>query len=251
MLKKVDFPLTNAQISAFVLDQGYTTYFTSPAGHQSELLEAGPDPVWRPSGITSQYRLTPDGDPAPSAYFHAEDLRPHPSGHRPLYPGKTISWPSATKSPLLADYYKNTAGEYSVHCEVKENTKATSWISPSAVPDNRAGHRPCATTGANAARKSTNTSWGHYLQNRNPNKKMPGISWKALPGVFLFMYPLQILLNLFLIPVSAGAVEFGVTQFFGEVALAGEVFGEVVGIFVADAGAVRILSCFPINLSNT
>ena len=66
---------------------------------------------------------------------------------------------------------------------------------------------------------------------------MPGISWKALPGVFLFMYPLEILLNLFLIPVSAGAVEFGVTQFFGEVALAGEVFGEVVGIFVADAVA--------------
>ena len=27
MLKKVDFPLTNAQISEFVLDQEYTTYF--------------------------------------------------------------------------------------------------------------------------------------------------------------------------------------------------------------------------------
>ena len=28
MLKKVDFPLTNAQISEFVLDQEYTTYFS-------------------------------------------------------------------------------------------------------------------------------------------------------------------------------------------------------------------------------
>ena len=28
MLKKVNFPLTNAQISNFVLEQGYTTYFT-------------------------------------------------------------------------------------------------------------------------------------------------------------------------------------------------------------------------------
>ena len=28
MLKKVAFPLTNAQISEFVLDQEYTTYFT-------------------------------------------------------------------------------------------------------------------------------------------------------------------------------------------------------------------------------
>ena len=35
MLKKVDFPLTNAQISEFVLDQEYTTYLS----------------VWRPSGI--------------------------------------------------------------------------------------------------------------------------------------------------------------------------------------------------------
>lgn len=28
MLKKIDFSMTNAQISNFVLDQGYTTYFT-------------------------------------------------------------------------------------------------------------------------------------------------------------------------------------------------------------------------------
>ena len=27
MLDKVDFPLTNAQISGFILDKGYTTYF--------------------------------------------------------------------------------------------------------------------------------------------------------------------------------------------------------------------------------
>lgn len=27
MLEKVDFPLTNAQISGFILDKGYTTYF--------------------------------------------------------------------------------------------------------------------------------------------------------------------------------------------------------------------------------
>ena len=27
MLEKVDFPLTNSQISEFILDKGYTTYF--------------------------------------------------------------------------------------------------------------------------------------------------------------------------------------------------------------------------------
>ena len=47
MLKKVDFPLTNAQISEFVLDQEYTTYFTLQQAI-SELVEAG---LIRPSGI--------------------------------------------------------------------------------------------------------------------------------------------------------------------------------------------------------
>ena len=28
MLKKIDFSLTNSQISSFILEQGYTTYFT-------------------------------------------------------------------------------------------------------------------------------------------------------------------------------------------------------------------------------
>ena len=27
MLDKVDFPLTNSQVSEFILDEGYTTYF--------------------------------------------------------------------------------------------------------------------------------------------------------------------------------------------------------------------------------
>ena len=32
MLQKVDFPLTNSQISEFVLDKEYTNYFTLQAG---------------------------------------------------------------------------------------------------------------------------------------------------------------------------------------------------------------------------
>ncbi|MFQ9388815.1 MAG: DUF4364 family protein [Coprococcus sp.] len=32
MLNKVDFPLTNSQISEFILDKGYTNYFTASAG---------------------------------------------------------------------------------------------------------------------------------------------------------------------------------------------------------------------------
>lgn len=40
MLKQVNFPLTNAQLSGFFLDREYTTYFTLQQA-LNELLEAG------------------------------------------------------------------------------------------------------------------------------------------------------------------------------------------------------------------
>ncbi len=40
MLEQVDFPLTNGQISEFILDKGYTTYFTLQQAI-SDMVEAG------------------------------------------------------------------------------------------------------------------------------------------------------------------------------------------------------------------
>ena len=40
MLNKVDFPLTNSQISEFILDEGYTSYFKLQQAI-SELIESG------------------------------------------------------------------------------------------------------------------------------------------------------------------------------------------------------------------
>ena len=40
MLQKVDFPLSNAQISGFILDKGYTNYFHLQQAI-SELIESG------------------------------------------------------------------------------------------------------------------------------------------------------------------------------------------------------------------
>ena len=40
MLDKVDFPLTNSQISEFILNEGYTNYFTVQQTI-SELVESG------------------------------------------------------------------------------------------------------------------------------------------------------------------------------------------------------------------
>ena len=40
ILNKVDFPLTNSQISEFILDEGYTTYFKLQQAI-AELVESG------------------------------------------------------------------------------------------------------------------------------------------------------------------------------------------------------------------
>ena len=59
MLEKVNFPLTNGQISAFILDQGYTTYFNLQQAI-NELLESD---LIQCETIRnhSQYRITPSG----------------------------------------------------------------------------------------------------------------------------------------------------------------------------------------------
>ena len=60
MLNKVDFPLTNSQISEFILDQGYTTYFKLQQA-LSELLSSG---FIREEATHSRtfYHLTEDGE---------------------------------------------------------------------------------------------------------------------------------------------------------------------------------------------
>ena len=65
---------------------------------------------------------------------------------------------------------------------------------------------------------------------------MPGADFlKLLPGIFLFVDPLQILLDLFFITVPAGPIKFCLSQFFRQIALMGKVFRKIMGIFVADA----------------
>ena len=59
MLEKVDFPLTTSQISEFILDKGYTTYFklqetlsemveirAAPGRHHAQPYAVPPDGKW-------------------------------------------------------------------------------------------------------------------------------------------------------------------------------------------------------------
>ena len=59
MLEKSEFPLTNAQISGFILDKGYTTYFHLQQAiselTDSELIKA------KTVRNSSYFRITPQG----------------------------------------------------------------------------------------------------------------------------------------------------------------------------------------------
>lgn len=115
MLQKVDFSLTNAQISEFILDRGYTTYFTL----QSVLSELTQSNMIRQETIrnTSYYSLTESGEEA-LLYFQnriSKQIREDVDQYI-----KENKMTLRDEVSVVADYYKNTANEYSVHCIVKE-----------------------------------------------------------------------------------------------------------------------------------
>ena len=67
MLDKVDFPLTNSQISSFILDKGYTSYFTL----QSVLSELTEAKLVRQETIrNSSYFSLTDSGAETLLYFH-------------------------------------------------------------------------------------------------------------------------------------------------------------------------------------
>ena len=97
MLDRVDFPLSTSQISEFVLDKGYTTYF--------KLQQA-------------LYHLTEDGS-STIDYFKnniSQDIQKDVNEYL-----KEKKYDLKNESSVKADYYRNTNQEYSVHCQVTEN----------------------------------------------------------------------------------------------------------------------------------
>ena len=115
MLQKVDFPLTNSQISEFILDRGYTTYFT----RQSVLSELTESDMIRQETIlnASYYSLTESGEEA--LYYFQNRISKSIRDEIDTYISEN-KMQLRDEVSVLADYYKNTANEYSVRCIVKE-----------------------------------------------------------------------------------------------------------------------------------
>ena len=115
MLSKVDFPLTNAQISEFILDKGYTTFFKL----QQALSELKDAELIREETVHNHtlYHLTDDGEES-IFYFKNKISKPIQDDIDQFLKEKKYDLKNETA--VKADYYKNTAGEFSVRCQVTE-----------------------------------------------------------------------------------------------------------------------------------
>lgn len=119
MLERVDFPLTNSQISEFILDEGYTTYFKLQQA-LSELIESG---FVHEESTHSRtfYHLTEEG--AATIQYFKNDISPaiQEDIHTFL---KQKQYELKNEVSVKADFYENISGEYSVRCQVLEKGSA-------------------------------------------------------------------------------------------------------------------------------
>ena len=106
MLNKVTFPLTNSQLSDFILGQEYTTYFHLQQAI-NEMLEANLLNV-EVIRNSSRYHMTAEGRQTLGYFENLQYLEQH-------------SYEMRNEVSVWADYDKVSGRtEYDVHCQVKE-----------------------------------------------------------------------------------------------------------------------------------
>ncbi|WMJ85933.1 DUF4364 family protein [Anaerocolumna sp. MB42-C2] len=115
LLDKVDFPLTNAQISNFILEKDYTNYFNIQQSI-SELLEAEFVTV-ETVGHSSHYRITASGRETLSFFGNMISSAIQSDILDYLRKNK---YPLRDEVSTLSEYYEAKRGEYMVRLRVVE-----------------------------------------------------------------------------------------------------------------------------------
>lgn len=116
MLNKVDFPLTTSQISEFILDQGYTTYFRLQET-LSELAESDLVTIENTHNRTL-YRLTENGSDTISYFKNKISAEIQKDIDDFL---KEKEYDLKEEVSVKTDYYLTTSHEYEVRCQILEN----------------------------------------------------------------------------------------------------------------------------------
>lgn len=115
MLDKVDFPLSNTQISNFFLEQDYTDYFTVQQTI-SGLLDSGLIRAQHTHNNT-QYFMTELG--TETLAFFEDKLTPAIEQDLTAYLEKN-ELSLKNENSIVADYYKSTTQGFFVRCQLKE-----------------------------------------------------------------------------------------------------------------------------------
>ena len=103
MLDKVDFPLTNSQISEFILNEGYTTYF--------KLQQA------LSTHTRTFYHLTEEGEE--TIHYFKNDISPAIQEDINSFLSNK-QYELKNEVAIKADYYRNPNMEYCVRCQILE-----------------------------------------------------------------------------------------------------------------------------------
>jgi DNA-binding PadR family transcriptional regulator len=115
LLERVDFPLSYAQLSEFILEREYVNYFT----FQQAIVELTEIDYIKAETVrnTSLYRITKEGQKS-LTYFQSkisslirEDIETFLIEHK---------YQLRNETSTLADYYRTTSGDYAARCRVLE-----------------------------------------------------------------------------------------------------------------------------------
>ncbi|RZS92363.1 DUF4364 family protein [Cuneatibacter caecimuris] len=137
MLKRVNFPLTNAQMSEFFLDKDYTDYFTFQEV-LNDLLEANLISMETVRNA-SRYEITREG--VETLGFFGSKLSAAVTADMESFL-KENKFKLRSEVGVTADYYKSTTQEYVVHCEVREGRSMLVELNL-AVPDEEQARSMC------------------------------------------------------------------------------------------------------------
>ncbi len=115
MMEQVDFPLTNGQISEFILDKGYTTYFTLQQAI-SDMVEAG---FIREESTHNRtlYHLTEEG--TETIRFFKSNISSAIRQDVDMFL-KEKAYELRNAVAVKSDFYPNNNNEFSVRCQINE-----------------------------------------------------------------------------------------------------------------------------------
>ena len=126
MLQNVNFPLSNTQISDFILEKEYTNYF-----HLQEALSELQDT-----------KLIEIEEGSKTLSFFENEISPEIREEIDRYM-KEHSYELRKKASVVADYYKTAGDDYEVRCQARER-KTTIFEIVVTVPSEEAAKKICS-----------------------------------------------------------------------------------------------------------